>query len=135
MEFSERLRNLRNERKLNQKDLADYLNYGYTAISNYEAGRNEPSIKDLIKIASFFHVSLDYLLCVTDIKNYHAENDDPQGFEEFRKLYANLSEETRDDLHIYMKYLIYKQDEKDKPKGSQLKVAQTQRKYQTRNKK
>ena len=38
MEFSQRLRELRTSKNIKQKDLADALNYGYTAISNYESG-------------------------------------------------------------------------------------------------
>ena len=71
MEFRERLKFLRenyyiNGKKLTQTQLANILGYGYTAISNYESGRNEPSISDLKKIAGFFNVSLDYLLCTTN---------------------------------------------------------------------
>lgn len=62
MEFRQRLRLLRTEQNITQATLADYLDYGYTAISNYESGRNEPSINDLIKISDFFHVSVDYLV-------------------------------------------------------------------------
>ena len=67
LEFKERLKSLRKERKLTQSALGSILNYGYTAISNYESGRNEPSITDLKKIAEFFDVSMDYLLCVNDL--------------------------------------------------------------------
>ena len=73
MEFKERLKSLRKERKLTQSALGSILNYGYTAISNYESGRNEPSITDLKKIAEFFDVSMDYLLCVNDIRNPYVE--------------------------------------------------------------
>lgn len=38
------------------------MGYGYTAVANYESGRNEPSIDDLIKIADFFQVSMDVLV-------------------------------------------------------------------------
>lgn len=38
------------------------LGYKYTAISNYESGRNKPSIDNLIKLADFFEVSIDELV-------------------------------------------------------------------------
>ena len=53
---------LRKQKQLTQKELADMLGYGYTAISNYENGRNEPSIKDLIKISDIFDISVDELI-------------------------------------------------------------------------
>lgn len=69
MEFSERLRNLKKEHNIKQDELANVLNYGRTAISNYTSGRNEPSIKDLKRIADYFEVSIDYLVGNTGIKN------------------------------------------------------------------
>ena len=44
MEFKDRLKALRKEKKLTQVKLGEMLNYGYTAIANYESGRNQPSI-------------------------------------------------------------------------------------------
>ncbi len=50
MEFKDRLKALRKEKKLTQVKLGEMLNYGYTAIANYESGRNQPSISDLKKL-------------------------------------------------------------------------------------
>lgn len=69
--FSKRLKQLREEKGLKQAQIAEFLNYGSTAISNYESGRNEPSYNDLIKIANFFDVSIDYLLGYSDVKKYN----------------------------------------------------------------
>lgn len=63
MEFHERLKLLRKKKGITQKKLAEKLGYGYTAICNYESKRNEPNIRDLIKLADVFDVSLDYLVC------------------------------------------------------------------------
>ena len=38
------------------------MNYGYTAIANYESGRNQPNIGDLTKLANTLNVSIDYLV-------------------------------------------------------------------------
>ena len=64
--FSSRLKALRKKRNINQAVLAKMLGYGYTAIANYESGRNEPSLGDLCRIADFFDVSVEYLLGRTD---------------------------------------------------------------------
>lgn len=69
--FSVRLKMLRKQRNINQARLAKMLGYGYTAIANYESGRNEPSLGDLCRIADFFDVSTDYLLGRTDDLNSH----------------------------------------------------------------
>ena len=60
--FAERLKYLRQVYKIPQSTLAELLNFRPNAISNYETSRNTPSFKNLIKIADYFDVSLDYLL-------------------------------------------------------------------------
>ena len=70
-DFPRRLWRLRKSRNINQARLAKMLGYGYTAIANYESGRNEPSLGDLCRIADFFDVSTDYLLGRTDDLNSH----------------------------------------------------------------
>ncbi len=61
-DFAKNLRALRLSRRVTQTELAKALDYGYTAIANYESGRNEPSISDLIRLADYFQVSLDALV-------------------------------------------------------------------------
>ncbi|NDO46862.1 helix-turn-helix transcriptional regulator [Clostridium sp. MD294] len=68
MQFSQRLRELRKEQNLTQSQLSSLLNYSYTAIANYENGRNEPRMSDFIKLANILGVSTDYLLGNSDIK-------------------------------------------------------------------
>ena len=71
---------LRKSRKVSQTRLAKVLGYGYTAIANYESGRNEPSLGDLRRIADFFDVSTDYLLGRTDDQYSH------KNFELYKRL-------------------------------------------------
>ena len=115
MEFKDRLKALRKERRLTQVKLGEMLNYGYTAIANYESGRNQPSIPDLKKIASIFNVSMDYLLGVNDIRHPYVIDDDTAEFNEFRRRYALLNEESKGKLLEYMQFLAYQ--ETAAPKG------------------
>lgn len=110
MEFKDRLKVLRKEKRLTQVKLGEMLNYGYTAIANYESGRNQPSIPDLKKIASIFNVSMDYLLGVNDIRHPYVVDDETAEFNEFRRYYAMLDEDSKDDLMLYMQFLINKQE-------------------------
>ncbi len=57
-----RLRELREEKGLYQKDIGKLLGKVSNCISNWETGTTEPSIKDIIKLADYFQVSTDYLL-------------------------------------------------------------------------
>lgn len=61
-DFAKKLRTLRKARGLSQTELACVLHYGYTAIGNYECGRNEPCLDDLIRLADYFEVTTDELL-------------------------------------------------------------------------
>ena len=61
-EFAENLKRFRKSKKLTQTELGKMLNYGSTAIANYESGRNEPSFDILIRLSEILNVSLDDLL-------------------------------------------------------------------------
>ncbi len=66
--FAKRLRQLRDEKELRQKDLAEKLGYARTTIANYEQASRLPPLDTLFKIADYFQVSMDYLLGRTDVK-------------------------------------------------------------------
>ena len=62
MTFHENLKKWRLAMNLTQKNMADLLGISDRGYRNYELGRNEPSIRDLIKIADLFQISLDALV-------------------------------------------------------------------------
>lgn len=64
--FSQRLRELRLDKKMSMKQLAKEINTTDAAISNWENGVNEPKISYVISIAKFFGVTSDYLLGLED---------------------------------------------------------------------
>lgn len=66
-----RLKELRLKRRLSQLRLAMELNTTQNTISRYETGDREPGIMELIKIADYFNVSVDYLLERTDDPKLH----------------------------------------------------------------
>ena len=57
-----RLVQLRNERHLTQKQVAEGIGLTTIAIQNYESGRRKPAYDVLIALADYFDVSLDYLV-------------------------------------------------------------------------
>ena len=61
-----RLKELRKSKNISQLKLALDLNTNQNTISRYESGEREPGLSGLIKIADYFDVSIDYLLCRTD---------------------------------------------------------------------
>lgn len=63
-----KLKDLRKQKRLTQKQVADRIGLAISAVSSYEAGTRYPSYDVLIKLARIFHVSTDYLLGMTDKK-------------------------------------------------------------------
>ena len=64
-----RLKEIRKSRGISQLKMAMDLNTNQNTISRYETGEREPGIAELIKIADYFNVSIDYLLERTDKPN------------------------------------------------------------------
>lgn len=63
-----RIRDLREDNDLFQKDLAAYLNCSQVCYSSYELGKRDIPTDVLIMLAKYYNTSTDYLLGLTDIK-------------------------------------------------------------------
>lgn len=62
----QRIRNLREDHDLKQRQLAEVLNCSQRVYSNYELGQRDIPTDILIKLANFYNVSVDYLLGLTN---------------------------------------------------------------------
>ena len=67
-DFKNRLKELRKEKNLKQSEVAEELGLGRSTYANYEQGKRFPGKENLITIADYFGVSIDYLLGETDEK-------------------------------------------------------------------
>ena len=63
-----RMRDLREDRDLNQTDVAKMLGMSQTGYSKYETGENDIPTAILIKLARYYNTSIDYLLGETNQK-------------------------------------------------------------------
>ena len=61
-----RIRALREDHDWNQTELAKRLGMSQTGYSKYETGENDIPTEILVKLAEFYHTSVDYLLDLTD---------------------------------------------------------------------
>lgn len=68
LSFGEKIRNLREDKDLNQTQLANNTNMTQRKISYIECGKCEPSIDDIISFCKFFKVSSDYLIGLKENK-------------------------------------------------------------------
>ena len=70
--YENRLRSLREDKDLKQKDLARVLQIHQTTYSDYELDKLNVPVSALHLLADFYHVSVDYLLGRTNVKTpYH----------------------------------------------------------------
>lgn len=60
--FAERLKDLREEKNLSQKSLAEKIGVSFSIICYWETNKSEPTAPNLVKLADYFNTSVDYLL-------------------------------------------------------------------------
>ena len=72
-DFEVRLKELRQQKKTTQRALADHLGITDRTYQYYEVGRVRPPYETLLALASFFGVSLDYLVGLADSPQVHTE--------------------------------------------------------------
>ncbi len=63
-----RIRDLREDNDLTQKQVGEILNMTQTGYNQYEIGRNDIPTRVLIKLAEYYNTSVDYLLELTDVR-------------------------------------------------------------------
>ncbi len=66
MEFKERLKEVRKERGMTQKNVYEILKVSPNCYASWEQGRTEPDIKSIIKLCKIFEISSDYLLGLSE---------------------------------------------------------------------
>ena len=64
--YQNRLRDLREDKDLKQKDMAELLKIHQTTYSDYELGKLNIPVEALRQLAEFYNTSVDYLLDLTD---------------------------------------------------------------------
>jgi len=64
--INERLKALRKSKKILQKDISTFLEVPLRTYQSYEYGESEPNLDRVVKLADFFDVNVDYLLCRTN---------------------------------------------------------------------
>ena len=69
--FPERLKCLRTDKNVTQKQLAEIFNVTERGYQNYEIGKSTPNFHVLLALADYFNVSLDYLVGRSDDPTIH----------------------------------------------------------------
>ena len=71
--LAERLKTLREDRRIYQKEMAELLGLSLRGYQCYEADESEPKLATLIAIADYYNVSIDYLVGRTDLPDFHTD--------------------------------------------------------------
>lgn len=75
-----RIKNMREDYDLTQKQVAEYLNIKQNTYSQYETGNRQIPIEVLVALAELYNTSADYLLGLTDQKKPYPKEKKSQNF-------------------------------------------------------
>ena len=71
MKYNERIREIREDNSLTQQKIADLLNIGQRTYADYESGKTRIPIDNLLILARFYNVSLDYITGASNVKTQY----------------------------------------------------------------
>lgn len=101
-----RLLELRSERGLSQRDMARELNISQGTYNNWENEKTQPSIEQLIDIAKFFDVSVDYVIGNADDFGTVKQQQPKLKETKLVKLFNLLDERDKDVLILILETLL-----------------------------
>lgn len=101
-----RIQELREEKNLSQTNLTLKIGTTQATLSKIENGTSTPDAGLVILIADFFHVSVDYLLCVSNVRlTLEAQCEQsgiPDKYQRILTLYQNLNCQQRNALNAFL---------------------------------
>ena len=68
MKYNERIRNIREDNFLTQQKVADLLHIGQRTYADYESGKTRIPIDNILILAQYYNVSMDYITGASNIK-------------------------------------------------------------------
>lgn len=109
MNFANTLKNLRELHNVTQEQLAEYLQVSRPTVAGYETKNHQPDYEKLEKIANYFEVSIDYLVCGSESASLQAKTtakiDERALDHEIMVTYRSLSIESKQDALKLLKLL------------------------------
>ncbi len=92
VEMGQKLKLLRVQNRLTQKQVADRLDLAISAVSSYESGSRFPTYTTLLKLANMYHTSCDYLIGMDEQRTIDVTGLDDQEIEVVSKMVNLLKE-------------------------------------------
>lgn len=112
-----RLKQLRDECSMSQKKLADLLDISQNLVYKWESGQSSPNPETLIKIATLFNVTVDYLIGNSDIR-CAMDSAYTNQLQEIISESNGISSEGLEDIRKYMQ-LVKLKEKTDKRKDAE----------------
>ena len=103
-----KLKELREQRRLNQEGLAMRLSVSQSTISAYEVGDRTPDLETLIAIANFFDVSIDYLVGLSETRKHVVHGDLSLDELDCLSRYRKATSVDKEKIRAYMDGLLSK---------------------------
>lgn len=117
-EYGKRIKELREKENVSQKQLGKELGISRSSINQFEQQYDIIPIKRLNQIANYFNVSIDYLLGLTNIKNYKVNKHEinreisSQRLKEFRKKNNLTQNSLAQKLNISRSIIVYHENKR-----------------------
>lgn len=107
----QRLRDLREDKDMTQRQIAEILNDSQQHYQLYESGKREPPFYIIIKLAKFYKVSIDYIAGLTNSKGgLYKNNEEEKGI---LNLYNSLDQKKKGKAELFLEQLAEQQEEEN----------------------
>lgn len=101
-----RIKQLRQDMNMTQVRLSIELEVSQETVSAYEQGKYLPSIQVLMKLSKIFNTSIDYILCLSEIRYPNLETSIPHEYQNLIHCYKKLNPKQRELLDLFLKGLL-----------------------------
>jgi|SRR5690625_1316418 len=96
--FSERLKELRKQKRLTQQEMADFLGISRQGYAKYENNQSEADHETIKRLAGFFNVTTDYLLGHSDSPELTEDEEFEEFIRDVRRWYKEAPKDKEEDL-------------------------------------
>ncbi|MBQ7879915.1 MAG: helix-turn-helix transcriptional regulator [Clostridia bacterium] len=104
--IKERLKELRKEKELTQKELSKLVNLSSNCVCEWEKGRSQPNVETLKKLSEIFSCSVDYIIGNTDdFGNIVPAQPLKEGEKQLLEIFRSLAPIKQSQLSDYAKFL------------------------------
>ena len=108
----QRLKDLREDENLKQKDIAEIINTTAKEYGDYEKGKRDIPTSRMIQLAKYYKVSMDYITGLTNDKGGMHKNNEEET--EILKLYNSLDDKRKGKAELFLEQLAKQQSKENK---------------------